>query len=113
MPRIFRAVRRVNRNARFYPLSGAISIRRNQETAGKGTILVVAAGTSDIPVAEEAAVTAEIMGNKVESFYDVGVAGLHRCWTTAKRSPRRVSLFALQEWKERLPSVVAGLVAAR
>ena len=51
---IFRAVRRLNRRAEFHPLSGAISIRRNREIVGKGTILVVAAGTSDIPVAEEA-----------------------------------------------------------
>ena len=75
---IFRAVRRVSRGAKFHPLSGAISIRRNREIVGEGAILVVAAGTSDIPVAEEAAVTAEIMGNTVESVYDVGVAGLHR-----------------------------------
>ncbi len=75
---VFRAVRRLSRSAQFHPLSGAISIRRNREMSGKGTILVVAAGTSDIPVAEEAVVTAEIMGNRVESLYDVGVAGLHR-----------------------------------
>src|ERR1700687_315683 len=75
---IFRAVRRLSRHAAFHPLSGAISIRRNREIVGKGTILVVAAGTSDIPVAEEAAVTAEVMGNKIESVYDVGVSGLHR-----------------------------------
>ncbi len=65
--RIFRAVKRLNRNAEFHLLSGAISIRRNREIVGKGPILVVAAGTSDIPVAEEAAVTAEIMGNRVET----------------------------------------------
>src|SRR6202051_4991779 len=75
---VFRAVKKLNRAAKFHSLSGAITIRRNEEISGKGVILVIAAGTSDIPVAEEAAVTAEIMGNKVESVYDVGVAGLHR-----------------------------------
>ncbi|PYS82670.1 MAG: 1-(5-phosphoribosyl)-5-amino-4-imidazole-carboxylate carboxylase, partial [Acidobacteria bacterium] len=73
--RIYRAVRRVNAKAKFYPLARAIVIRRNRTITGKGTILILAAGTSDISVAEEAALTAEIMGNRVETVYDVGVAG--------------------------------------
>jgi pyridinium-3,5-biscarboxylic acid mononucleotide synthase len=74
----YHAMRRLSRNMRFHALSGAISIRRNRTISGKGTILVITAGTSDIPVAEEAVITAETMGNRVESVYDVGVAGLHR-----------------------------------
>src|SRR5271154_6064591 len=76
--KIFAAVKRVNRGARFHELPGAITIERNREITGKGTICVVSAGTSDIPVAEEAVLTARLMGNRVERLYDVGVAGIHR-----------------------------------
>src|SRR3984957_14485837 len=67
-----------SRLAKFHPLSGVIAIERDGKIAGKGTILVVSAGTSDIPVAEEALLTARVMGNRVEHLYDVGVAGIHR-----------------------------------
>ena len=80
--KIFAAVKRTGgkdaRNAKFHELSGVITIERNPEITGKGTILVVSAGTSDIPVAEEALVTARMMGNRAEPLYDVGVAGIHR-----------------------------------
>jgi pyridinium-3,5-biscarboxylic acid mononucleotide synthase len=110
--RIYRAVRRLSRHAEFHPLSGAIAIRRNRETVGKGTVLVVAAGTSDIPVAEEAAVTAEIMGNKVESVYDVGVAGLHRLLDHREKIAAARVIVCVAGMEGALPSVVAGLVAA-
>src|SRR5579863_6396772 len=74
----FAAVKRVSRSAKFHPLSGVITIERSKEIVGKGTILVVSAGTSDIPVAEEAVLTARMMGNRVEQLFDVGVAGIHR-----------------------------------
>jgi hypothetical protein len=110
--RIFRAIRRLHRAAQFHALSGAISIRRNQKILGRGTILVVAAGTSDIAVAEEAAVTAEIMGNKVETVYDVGVAGLHRLLHHhAKLADARV-IVCVAGMEGALPSVVGGLVSA-
>lgn len=108
---IFRAVRRLNRHAEFHPLSGAIRIRRNCEIVGKGAILVVAAGTSDIPVAEEAVVTAEIMGNKVESVYDVGVAGLHRLLDHREKIAAARVIVCVAGMDGALPSVVAGLVA--
>ena len=80
--KIFAAVKRASgknaRHAKFHELSGAITIERNAEITGKGTILVVSAGTSDIPVAEEALLTARMMGNRAEHLYDVGVAGIHR-----------------------------------
>src|SRR5580692_8597341 len=63
--------------AEHFPLSGAVRIWRERTTHGKGKLAVVRAGTSDIPVAEEAKVTAEVMGNEVDSIYDVGVAGIH------------------------------------
>ena len=108
---IFRAVRRLSRDAKFHPLSGVISIRRNSEIKGKGSILVVAAGTSDIPVAEEAAVTAEIMGNRVESVYDVGVAGLHRLLDQREKIAAACVIVCVAGMEGALPSVVAGLVA--
>jgi len=110
-PAIYRAVRRLNRQTKFHPLSGVISIRRNREIVGKGTILVVAAGTSDISVAEEAAVTAEIMGNKVESVYDVGVAGLHRLLHHREKIAAARVIVCVAGMEGALPSVVAGLVA--
>ncbi len=108
---IFRAIRRVNRAAEFHALSGAITILRSREIVGKGTILVVAAGTSDIPVAEEAAVTAEIMGNKVETVYDVGVAGLHRLLHHHEEISAARVIVCVAGMEGALPSVVAGLVS--
>src|ERR1700732_442351 len=79
--KMFAAVKRAagqkNGAVKFHPLSGAITIERNQEISGKGTIVVVSAGTSDIPVAEEAVLTARLMGNRVEHLYDVGGGGVH------------------------------------
>jgi NCAIR mutase (PurE)-related protein len=114
--RIFAAVRRVVRGSRrsrpvwFYPLSGAILIRRNLAVTGKGTILVVTAGTSDIPVAEEAQVTAEAMGNRVETLYDVGVAGLHRLIKHHGKLTAARVIVCVAGMEGALPSVVAGLV---
>ena len=109
---IYRAVGRQNRAAEFHPLSGTIGIRRNREIVGKGTILVVAAGTSDIPVAEEAAVTAEIMGNRVDSVYDVGVAGLHRLLRHREKIAAARVIVCVAGMEGALPSVVGGLVSA-
>lgn len=109
--RTYAAVRRVARAARFYPRSGAIVIQRNREITGKGTILVITAGTSDIPVAEEALVTAEAMGNRVESLYDVGVAGLHRLMEHREKLLSARVIVCVAGMEGALPSVVAGLVA--
>jgi len=114
--KIFAVVRRVNagvgRAAKFHPLSGVITIERNEEISGKGTICVVSAGTSDIPVAEEALLTARMMGNRVEHLYDVGVAGIHRLLEhRAKLTTARV-IICIAGMEGALPSVVGGLVAA-
>ena len=111
-PKLFRAVRRLRRDAKFHPLSGAITIRRNHKVVGQGTILILAAGTSDIPVAEEAAVTAEIMGNRVASVYDVGVAGLHRLLKHREQIAAARVIICVAGMEGALPSVVAGLAAA-
>jgi len=116
--RIFAAVRRASRSAlrprsgqaHFYPLSGVIAIRRNNTILGKGTILVISAGTSDIPVAEEALVTAEVMGNRVEALYDVGVAGLHRLIEHRGNLAAARVIICVAGMEGALPSVVAGLV---
>ena len=117
--RIYAAVRGASRSAlqkgsgqaKFYPLSGAIAIRRNTAILGKGTILVISAGTSDIPVAEEALVTAEVMGNRVEALYDVGVAGLHRLLEHRKKLAASRVIVCVAGMEGALPSVVAGLVS--
>jgi NCAIR mutase (PurE)-related protein len=110
--KIFAAVKKLARAARFHELSGAITISRSQANQGKGLILVVTAGTSDIPVAEEALVTAQIMGNRAEAIYDVGVAGLHRLLEHRKKLAAARVIICVAGMEGALPSVVAGLVAA-
>ena len=111
--KIFAAVRRVNgairRNAKFHALSGVITIERSKEISGKGTIYVVSAGTSDIPVAEEALVTAEIMGNEVAHLYDVGVAGIHRLLAGREIFDNARVIIVCAGMEGALPSVVGGL----
>lgn len=80
------------------------------EETGKGPILVVCAGTSDIPVAEEAAVTARFMGNQVHTIYDVGVAGLHRLLSHSDRLLEASVIIVVAGMEGALPSVVGGLV---
>jgi len=108
--KLYNRVKRAARTARFHQLSGVISIQRTKEIAGKGTILVVSAGTADIPVAEEAQVTAEMMGNRVDSLYDVGVAGLHRLMGHADKLAAARVIVCVAGMEGALPSVVAGLV---
>jgi hypothetical protein len=85
--------------------------QRPVEAAGRGTILVVTAGTGDIPVAEEACLTAEIMGNRVERLYDVGVAGIHRILGRRDRLEAATVIVVVAGMEGALPSVVAGLAA--
>jgi pyridinium-3,5-biscarboxylic acid mononucleotide synthase len=113
--KIFAAVRRGNaairRAAKFHPLSGVITIERNREISGKGTICVVSAGTSDIPVAEEALLTARMMGNRAEHLYDVGVAGIHRLLEHRLKLTEARVIVCVAGMEGALPSVVGGLVA--
>jgi NCAIR mutase (PurE)-related protein len=109
--KIYAAVKRVNRNAKFHPISGAITIERNPIITGKGTILVVSAGTSDIPVAEEALLTARMMGNRAEHLYDVGVAGIHRLLEHRGMLTEARVIICIAGMEGALPSVVGGLVA--
>ena len=106
----FQAVRKKVRAAQYQPLARAITLERDRGKHGKGTIAVVSAGTSDIPVAEEAVVTAELMGNDVEHLYDVGVAGIHRLLHHRERLLGARVVIVCAGMEGALPSVVGGLV---
>ena len=108
--KMFAAVKRINRSAKFHPLSGVITIERTREITGKGTILVVSAGTSDIPAAEEAVLTAQLMGNRVEQLFDVGVAGIHRLLEHRDLLTKARVIICIAGMEGALPSVVGGLV---
>jgi len=109
--KIFAAVKRVSRAAKFHALSGVITIERTREITGKGTILIVSAGTSDIPVAQEAVLTAQMMGNRAEHLYDVGVAGIHRLLDHRGKLTEARVIVCVAGMEGALPSVVGGLVA--
>ena len=109
--KVYAAVRRVAREAKFHELSGTIAIRRGKNVSGKGLIVIVTAGTSDIPVAEEALVTAEMMGNRAEAIYDIGVAGLHRLLAHREKLVEARVIIVAAGMEGALPSVVAGLVS--
>ena len=95
----------------YYPLSKVIKIEKEKRSKdSERFILVVAAGTSDISVAEEAALTAEIMGNRVETLYDVGVAGIHRLLAKEELLQKANVLVVVAGMEGALPSVVGGLV---
>ena len=97
--------------AEYLPLSGVIRFWRDRTVHGKGRIAVVCAGTSDIPVAEEAQVTAEIMGNDVDTIHDIGVAGIHRLMNSRERLTQARVVVVCAGMEGALPSVVGGLVS--
>jgi NCAIR mutase (PurE)-related protein len=98
--------------AEWFPLSRVVRIWRDRTIHGKGTIAVVCAGTSDIPVAEEAQLTAEVMGNTVDVIYDVGVAGIHRLMNNRARLTEARVVVVCAGMEGALPSAVGGLVSA-
>jgi NCAIR mutase (PurE)-related protein len=106
----FAAVAEVAPKAEFRALARAIVLRQDAKKYGKGTIVVVSAGTSDIPVAEEAVVTAEVMGNDVQHVYDVGVAGIHRLLANRRSLTDARVVIVCAGMEGALPSVVGGLV---
>ena len=97
-------------DAAYHPDANVISYRQQDVERGIGTIVIAAAGTSDIPVADEAAVTAEVMGNDVCRLYDVGIAGLHRLLRERPRLESARVIVAVAGMEGALPSVIAGLV---
>lgn len=109
----FRAVKKTLKNARYHRIARIITAGNTPMKANpkvKGTILVVSAGTTDIPVAEEAAITAEMMGNPVDRLYDVGVAGIHRVLSQSKKLREASVIIVAAGMEGALPSVVGGLV---
>jgi NCAIR mutase (PurE)-related protein len=106
----FRAIKRKCRKAEFHPLARAVTLTQDEQVYGKGKIVVVSAGTSDVPVAEEAVVTAQVMGNDVQHVYDVGVAGIHRLLARRELLTQARVIVVCAGMEGALPSVVGGLV---
>ncbi|MFQ5862305.1 MAG: nickel pincer cofactor biosynthesis protein LarB [Candidatus Brocadiales bacterium] len=96
--------------AQYNEIARTITIKRTRRKTQKGLILVITAGTLDIPVAEEARVTAELMGNKVEALYDVGVAGIHRLLEQHKKLLQANVIVVVAGMEGALPGVVSGLI---
>jgi len=106
-----RALRRAFRGAVHHETARCVTLEKKPRPKRPGFIAVLCAGTSDLPVAEEAAVTADIMGNRVERLFDVGVAGLHRLLGRLELLQRANVIIAVAGMEGALPSVVAGLVS--
>jgi NCAIR mutase (PurE)-related protein len=109
-PELYALVRELVPAARYHELARAIVVEREPLPRRPGLIMVICAGTADLPVAEEAAVTAELMGNSVELLADVGVAGLHRLLAHVERVQAASVLVVVAGMEGALPSVVGGLV---
>ena len=109
-PEAFDAVRAIAPAAVYHADARAITLRQGEIPRGRGVICIACAGTSDLPVAEEAAVTAELMGSDVDRIYDVGVAGIHRLLRERERLQRARVIIVVAGMEGALPSVVAGLV---
>ncbi|MBI4024589.1 MAG: nickel pincer cofactor biosynthesis protein LarB [Verrucomicrobia bacterium] len=109
-PALARRFRRAIRGARYHPEARMLVVERKPLPKRRNAIAIVAAGTSDIPVAEEAAVTAEVMGNPVKRFYDVGIAGIHRILAIRAELARCAVLIVAAGMEGALPGVVAGLL---
>jgi hypothetical protein len=106
-----KAIQKVFPKSKYYLRSKVLTyLTHPVRFEGKGTILVITAGTTDIPVAEEAAVTAQFMGNRVETLFDVGVAGIHRLLSERERLEAARVLIVVAGMEGALPSVVGGLV---
>jgi len=107
---MYDAVRKLFPEAVYHPLAKAITIRKKDLAAPDTYIAIVTAGTSDLPVAEEAAVTAELFGNRVERIVDVGVAGIHRLFHNLDGIRGAKVVIAVAGMEGALPSIIGGLV---
>ena len=109
-PEQYAVVQQTHAQAVYHELPKAITIQVAESCQPVGQVAIVSAGTSDIPVAEEAALTAEVMGARVERIYDVGVAGLHRVLNHGETLKRSRAIVVVAGMEGALPSVVGGLV---
>lgn len=107
---VYEKVREAAPEAVYHPIARLIVIKQNEGVVSEKTIAVVTAGTSDMPVAEEAAITAEFMGNRVDRIYDVGVAGIHRLFARLDRIRSANVVIAVAGMEGALASVIGGLV---
>jgi hypothetical protein len=107
---VYEAIRNVRADAIYYETAGIVVIGQRRGKTDKKTILVVSAGTADLPVAEEAAVTAEVMGNTVERLYDVGVAGVHRLLDNKEKLFQANVIVVVAGMEGALVSMIGGLV---
>jgi pyridinium-3,5-biscarboxylic acid mononucleotide synthase len=110
VPSAFERIKALEPTAIYHATCSAIAVRKDETEYGKGTIAVVTAGTSDIPVADEAAITAELMGNRIERIFDVGVAGIHRVLSKRELLQSAKVVVCVAGMEGALPSVVGGLV---
>lgn len=109
-PAVYARLKRKIPGCLYNTLGRIAYLKQKPPAPGKGIVVVMTAGTSDIPVAEEAAVTCEMMGNDVERIYDVGVAGLHRLFGELEKIRKARIIIAVAGMEGALPSVLAGLV---
>lgn len=109
-PEVRKALKGKIPGAVFNPTAATVTLKQKEPPAGKGKVVVITAGTSDIPVAEEAVVTSEMLGNATERVYDVGVAGLHRLFGEFETVREARVIITVAGMEGALPSVVAGLV---
>jgi NCAIR mutase (PurE)-related protein len=113
---VYEAIKEVTDNAVYYPKARVVVVTGRKEDADKRhpprrpAVVIITAGTADIPVAEEAAITAEVMGNQVERIYDIGVAGVHRLFDHLPKLMQTRVCVAVAGMEGALPSLVAGLV---
>jgi pyridinium-3,5-biscarboxylic acid mononucleotide synthase len=106
----FEAVKKVCPEAVYNQLARTITVRKIEEKKSENHIALISAGTSDLPVAEEAAITAEIFGNSVKRYYDVGVAGIHRFYDHVSEIREARVLIVVAGMEGALPSIVGGMV---
>ena len=109
-PEHFSAVKKVCENAEYHELARTITIRKTVPKETKNHIAILAAGTSDLSVAEEAAITAEIFDNSIKRYYDIGVAGIHRFYNHVKEIREARVLVVVAGMEGALPSIVGGMV---
>jgi len=109
-PEVYQAVKDFLPQVAYYPLARVMVANQDKRSEGKGKVLVITAGTSDLPVAEEAAITAQAMGSQVDKLYDVGVAGIHRLLDQQEKLLQANVLVVAAGMEGALASVVGGLV---
>ena len=108
-PEVFEKIKKKIPTIRYNALGKTIYLKKKKPSPGKGKIMIITAGTSDIPVAEEASVTCDLLGNEVEKIYDVGVAGIHRLFGEMEKIKKARVIIVIAGMEGALPSVVAGI----